>query len=600
MKAFSFAPYLIGFLWLFSEIHFFTLEENEWTDKVNPTLLNTDSPGKRQDIIIYLDAQADLSMAYKFKTKEEKNRYVFQQLREFAHLHQSSIQHWLDQKNIPFYPFFIFNGMTAQANLAEIELIARRDDVAAILADPWLPLQKGDYDVSTVQSISFRESIEWALQHIDAPRVWSQGIKGQGVVIGGQDTGIEWHSPYLINQYRGWDGFSAQHDYNWHDAIHGLSPLHNDPNNDPANNPCGLNSIVPCDDDDHGTITMNMSVGYYPEEEVHLGVAPEAQWIGCRNMDRGWGRASTYIECFEWFLAPTTVYGENPRPDKSPHIINNSWRCPPQEECDTKNIQLMNLVVDRVKAAGILVVASAGNSGRSGCSSISEPPGRYESSFVVGATNNKDEIAGFSSRGPIIVDGSGRLKPNVVAPGAGVGAVGRNGRYFANVNGTSSSSPHVAGLAALLISANPELAGQVEKLETIIEKSAIPKFSDEMCGGLPQDETPNHVYGYGLVNAFTALQSATLATNTKNTINESVAEIYPNPFSAHLVVRQKGMPEPLKFSLLNGRGQLVHIYSINSAQEVIVMPKTLSTGMYFYQIHDQGGLMMSGKVFKSE
>ena len=150
---------------------------------------------------------------------------MFHQLRDFTHQHQSSIKHWLNQMDIPYYPFFIFNGMAAQANVAEIQLIAQRHDVAAILADPWLPLQKSTSETTSLQSVSFRESIEWALHHIDAPKVWNLGIKGSGVVIGGQDTGIEWYSPYLIHQYRGWDGQRAQHDYNWHDAIHGLSPL---------------------------------------------------------------------------------------------------------------------------------------------------------------------------------------------------------------------------------------------------------------------------------------------------------------------------------------------------------------------------------------
>ena len=317
-------------------------------------------------------------------------------------------------------------------------------------------------------------------------------------------------------------------------------------------------------------------------------------------MERGWGRASTYIECFEWFIAPTTVYGEQPRPDKSPHIINNSWRCPPQEECDAQNIQLMNLVVDRVKAAGILVVAAAGNSGRSGCSSISEPPARYESSFAVGATNNEDKIAGFSSRGPVIADGSGRLKPNVVAPGAGVGSVGRNGKYFASLNGTSSAAPHVAGLAALLISANPALSGQVEKLETIIEKTAIPKFSNESCGGLPQTESPNHVYGYGLVNAFAAVQSATLTTTIKETLNELEVEIYPNPFLDQIVIKQKGPLKPLALTLFNSSGQLIESHALQLAKEVILRPKTLSAGMYFYQIRHQDGWTKTGKLFKYE
>ena len=52
------------------------------------------------------------------------------------------------------------------------------------------------------------------------PRCGRQGYTGQGAVIAGQDTGYEWDHPALKNHYRGWDGASADHNYNWHDAIH--------------------------------------------------------------------------------------------------------------------------------------------------------------------------------------------------------------------------------------------------------------------------------------------------------------------------------------------------------------------------------------------
>ena len=63
-----------------------------------------------------------------------------------------------------------------------------------------------------------------------------------------------------------------------------------------------------------------------------IGVAPAAQWMACRNMERGNGQLSTYLECFEWFLAPTDLNGENANPDKAPHVINNSWYCSPEED----------------------------------------------------------------------------------------------------------------------------------------------------------------------------------------------------------------------------------------------------------------------------
>ena len=55
--------------------------------------------------------------------------------------------------------------------------------------------------------------------------------------------------------------------------------------------------IAPCDDDNHGTHTT----GIMAASDFQIGVAPEAKWIGCRCMERGWGMLTTYIECFQWF-----------------------------------------------------------------------------------------------------------------------------------------------------------------------------------------------------------------------------------------------------------------------------------------------------------
>ena len=64
------------------------------------------------------------------------------------------------------------------------------------------------------------EAIEPGVTKVRAPEVWAAGYRGQSVVVGGQDTGYDWTHPALRDKYRGWDGASAHHDYNWHDAIH--------------------------------------------------------------------------------------------------------------------------------------------------------------------------------------------------------------------------------------------------------------------------------------------------------------------------------------------------------------------------------------------
>jgi uncharacterized repeat protein (TIGR01451 family) len=254
-----------------------------------------------------------------------------------------------------------------------------------------------------------------------------------------------------------------------------------------------------------------------------IGVAPGARWISCRNMDVGYGTPATYIECFEFFLAPCPVGGDpisDSIPSLAPHVINNSWTCPSSEGCDWDTLQE---VVENVRAAGIVVVASAGNGG-SACSTVRDPPALYDAAFSVGATSSSDSIASFSSRGPVTRDGSGRLKPDVSAPGVSVRSSQRGGGYT-SMNGTSMAGPHVAGVMALLWSAAPSLIGDVDATEQIIAQTARPRTTTQGCGGDGPDDVPNNVYGWGIVDALAAVEGAGLGLRVTK-------QAHPNPVQA--------------------------------------------------------------------
>ena len=275
--------------------------------------------------------------------------------------------------------------------------------------------------------------IEGNIQKIGAPEVWAYGYTGQGVVIGGQDTGYAWAHPALKAKYRGWNGSSADHNYSWFDTVTSGGGI------------CGPKSPEPCDDYEHGTHTMGIMVGD-DELDHQIGVAPGARWIGCRNMNVGYGTPESYTKCFQWFIAPTDLNDQNPRLDLAPDVINNSWSCTVSEGCSDPNE--LKAVVESVRAAGIVNVQSAGNRGGNGCYSVDQPAGTYDASFTVGATDSNDVIAGFSSRGPSVIDGVNLLKPDISAPGVNIVSSIRDGTYSPN-NGTSMAAPHVAGLVAL-------------------------------------------------------------------------------------------------------------------------------------------------------
>jgi subtilisin family serine protease len=164
---------------------------------------------------------------------------------------------------------------------------------------------------------------------------------------------------------------------------------------------------------------MGTMVGDVDELGTQIGVAPGARWIGCRNMESGFGTPTTYAECFQFFLAPTDLAGSNTNPALAPHVINNSWGCPENEGCTETTWGMIRTVQQSLRAAGVLVVASAGNNG-SACGSTLYPIGTYDASYSIGAVNAGGDIAPFSSRGPVTFNGTGISKPDISAPGVAV------------------------------------------------------------------------------------------------------------------------------------------------------------------------------------
>ena len=460
-----------------------------WQDKVDPRLLQG-APATNEFLVI-LSEQADLSGATALKTKAAKGRYVFERLTEVAQRTQQPLLKTLQEKKLEYQPFWVANMICVRGDLPAIQSLAQRADTARIVANS---ANRVPDLLPVTAAPRITSSVEWNLSQVHAPDVWALGYTGQGVVVAGQDTGYQWNHPALINHYRGWDGTNANHNYNWHDAIHGPNP-HNT-----GDNPCGYNLTAPCDDNSHGTHTMGTMVGDDGAGN-QIGMAPGAKWIGCRNMERGWGTAATYLECFQWFLAPTDLNDQNPDPSKAPDVINNSWYSDASE--GTTNLFVFQTAVENLRAAGVVVVVSAGNEG-SGCSTITSPA-IYDASFSVGATDSGDNIASFSSRGPVTVDGSNRLKPNVSAPGVNIRSSVPVNSYAGGWSGTSMAGPHVVGLVALLLSAHPELRGHVDTIEHIIESSAVPRTDSQSCGDIPGTDVPNNTYGWGRVDALAAL-----------------------------------------------------------------------------------------------
>lgn len=413
----------------------------------------------------------------------------------FAHLHataaaaQAPILAELSRRSVEHEAFHIARVIRVRASEAELAELARLPGVARVERDRPIPQR-----LPPVEAAGETRAVEPGLTRINAPAVWALGFRGQGVTVAGQDTGYRWDHAALRASYRGTNGANVDHNYHWFDGIRSG-----------GSGSCLAASTVPCDDNNHGTHTMGTIVGNDGGAN-EIGVAPAARWIGCRNMDAGNGTPSTYLRCMQWFLAPTDVNGQNPNPAMAPDVINNSWGCPPSEGCTVPDI--LAEAVGNLRAAGILFVASAGNSG-SACSTVVDPPAIYAAALVVGASNTSDAMASFSSRGPVTIDGSNRMKPDLVAPGVSVRSALAGGGY-GSMSGTSMAGPHVAGAAALLISADPSLRRQPERLEQLLKQSSTNTItSTQVCGGITPPTIPNPVYGHGRLDVLRAVQMLT-------------------------------------------------------------------------------------------
>jgi subtilisin family serine protease len=475
-------------------------------------------PGFYNDgFLIIMAEQADLNGAKEIDDLLARREFVRTRLIETAQSTQEPVRAALDAAGLDYRPFYLINMIRVEGHHRRMQEFANLPGVAQVMLNP--NVRPYPHRVSTGYGSTPEEGqgVGWNISQTGADAAWALGVTGRGIVVAGQDTGYDWQHPALKNAYRGQNGSGeASHAYNWHDAW--------------------SDAAEPFDDDRHGTHTMGTILGD-DDQGNQIGMAPGAVWIGCRNMQRGIGNPASYTDCMEFFLAPYPTGGD-PFTDgdisQAPHVINNSWGCPDIEGCDDN---VLEPATEALRAAGIMMVVSAGNDGPA-CETVTEPPARYDDVFSVGASTENGLITGFSSRGPVPDGANGAnersplLKPDITAPGDNVRSSVPGGGYGV-ASGTSMAGPHVAGLVALLWSANPALIGQIDATEQIIRQSAQPVEVDTTCplnapeanGNPLMDEmaalevgnacacgevsgTPNNVYGWGEIDALAAVKLA--------------------------------------------------------------------------------------------
>ncbi len=428
-------------------------------------------------LFVILNEQADLSAAAAMSDYDARRQFVYDTLVTTADRSQADIRTTLDRLGVAYTPYYLVNAIEVDGGPFLRLWLNSRPEVDRVLDSTILrPLPA---PANTAAGMAAAPTTpQWNLTTIGADRVWAEfGVRGEGILIGQSDSGVQGDHPELAATYR---GRATGHDYHWFD---------------PWNH-----SQAPTDIGGHGTHTLGSIVGQT------VGVAPGAEWIGCTNLARNLANPALYLDCMQFMLAPFPLGGDPFRdgdPTRSAQVLNNSWGCPEIEGCDAGSLLP---AVRALRAAGIFIVVSAGNEGSAGCETVKHPLAIYEEVFSVGASNEWGDVASFSSLGPVTVDGSGRVKPDILAPGEDVLSAFPNNSYAVQ-GGTSMAGPHVAGVVALIWSANPALIGQIEATEGILRQTADPYTGavTDWCGS---SAVPNNVAGYGVVNAYAAVARA--------------------------------------------------------------------------------------------
>ena len=296
--------------------------------------------------------------------------------------------------------------------------------------------------------------------HIRAPQVWEQlQNDGEGVTICVVDTGIDATHP----DFAGRVGLTA--DFS------------------------GKGSAV--DGNGHGTHVASTAAGTGAASGgKYVGVAPGATIMAAKALaDNGSGRMSNVMAGLEWAA------------QNGADVLNLSLGSRGNSDGSDALSTMCNAIVD----LGKIMVVAAGNSGPR--QSTIGSPGAAEQVITVGASDDQDSVARFSSRGPTA---DGRVKPDIVAPGSKIVAARATGtsvgqvvdEYYTTASGTSMATPHVAGLVALMLRAARGL-GPADIKKMLMATSVDINVSENV-----QSEGDKYIQGDGRIDALTAVQYA--------------------------------------------------------------------------------------------
>ena len=378
------------------------------------------------------------------------------------------------------------------------------------------------------------------IEQINAHLLHDQGFTGQGITILLLDT-----------------GYDLSHDALNHVNIVSQKDFINDDDQTANENDFEQN----VNQDDHGTKILSIIAANSPGNLI--GPAFDAGFLLAKTEDvsQEWQQEEDdYVAGLEW--------GEiNGADIASSSLGYADWYT---ESDFDGNTAITTIAVDIAVGLGLVCVTAVGNG-------YAIAPADADSVISVGAVNNLGEIASFSTRGPTF---DGRIKPEVCAQGVNVWAVsGNNNSDFINIyNGTSASTPLIAGATALLLQALPTLS-PMEIREAVLMTASM-------------SDNPNNTYGWGIMDAAAALDYWATSNTTNSKVFPSTYNLlktYPNPFNPFINIEIISFGEMITdVSIVSLNGQyLENIFQgevVNSKKIISWNPNNLSSGIYLVRL----------------
>ena len=330
---------------------------------------------------------------------------------------------------------------------------------------------------------------------------------------------------------------------------------------------------------DHGTKVLSIMAANKPG--VFVGTAPKANYHLIRTEIEG---SESLLEEYLWMCG--AEYADSVGAD----IINSSLGYTEFDDVNQNhhfsdldgNTTIVTIAADIAASKGILVVNSAGNYANKPWQYIGAPADG-DSVLAVGGVDENRVWAEFSSIGP---SADGRIKPNIVAQAKRTAIIQNDGTVVFG-NGTSFSSPIIAGLSACLWQSNPGLNNM--QIKESIEKSANLYY------------WPDSHYGYGLPDFNMAMKLAQMISNSEN-YSQSFMGIFPNPFTDNLklfVFSNSAALTNLKILDISGKLVRSSSYELDQGLNYIQISNLdyLSAGVYIIHLKNSDQNLFS-KIIK--